>query len=132
VSRILAFNCGGCHGGDAPMADLNLKDGDVYARLMQMSSQRTELKLVEPAQPDLSYLWLKLNGDPSIVGSAMPLDPLNGTRRLTTQELADIKSWIEEGALMNGGGTTPDAGSPMDAGLDAGTDAGPSGADAGL
>lgn len=135
VSRILAFNCGGCHGGAAPMAGLNLKDGDVYARLMQMSSQNPDLKLVESAQPDLSYLWLKLNGDPSIMGSPMPLDPLNGTRRLTTQELADIKSWIEEGALMNGGDTTPDAGMSVDAGpnpgMDAAVDSGPDGADAG-
>jgi hypothetical protein len=117
------------------MAGLNLKDGDVYSRLMQMSSQLPDLKLVESAQPDLSYLWLKLNGDPSIVGSAMPLDPLNGTRRLTTQELADIKSWIEEGALMNGGTDTPDAGMAVDAGtnpgLDAAVDAGPDDSDAG-
>lgn len=124
VSRILAFNCGGCHGGDAPMAELNLKDGDVYARLMAQSAQRPELKLVEPAQPDLSYLWLKLTADPSIVGAPMPIDPLSGTRRLTSQELADIKSWIEEGALLNGGEATPDAGMGMDAGMDAGVDAG--------
>jgi hypothetical protein len=124
VSRILAFNCGGCHGGSAPQAGLNLKDGDVYSRLMQPSAQNPDLKLVESAQPDLSYLWLKVNGDPSIVGAPMPLDPLNGTRRLTTQELADLKSWIEEGALMNGGDTMPDAGMSMDAGLDAGPDAG--------
>lgn len=123
VRRILEFNCGGCHSGDNPAADLNLKDGDVFARILEMSSQ-VSLKLVEPGQPLQSYLWLKLNGDPSIVGTVMPVDPLNGDRRLSTQELADIKTWIEEGALP--GGEDPLA--PM---MDAGmmtppvTDAGP-------
>ena len=104
IKRILEFNCGGCHGGSAPQAGLNLKDDDVYARVMQASSQLPSLKLIEPGQTQQSYLWLKVNADPSIMGSPMPIDPLNGDRRLTAQELADLRTWIEEGALPGGDG----------------------------
>lgn len=135
IKRILEFNCGGCHGGDTVQADLNLVDGDVFARVLQASAQLTALKLIEPGQPMQSYLWLKISGDPSIVGAPMPIDPLNGDRRLSAQELADIKTWIEEGALPGGEETplpsendssVPDPSDTMDSGtgtamLDAGS-----------
>lgn len=101
IKQILEFNCGGCHSEPMPQANLSLKDGDVYARLLEASSEVPALKLIEPSDPERSYLWLKVIGDPSIVGSPMPLDPLKGTRRLTDAELADIKAWIEAGAVEN-------------------------------
>lgn len=101
IKQILEFNCGGCHSEPMPQANLSLKDGDVYARLLEASSEVPGLKLIEPKDPERSYLWLKVTGDPSIVGSPMPLDPLKGTRRLTDAELADIKAWIEAGAVEN-------------------------------
>jgi hypothetical protein len=101
VKQILEFNCGGCHSDPAPQAGLSLKDGDVYARLLQPSTQLPDLNLIEPGDPDASYLWLKVTADERIMGSPMPLDPLNGTRRLTEAELADIKAWIEAGAVEN-------------------------------
>lgn len=99
IQNILEFNCGGCHSGDAPSAGLNLLEGDVYTRLLEASAQVPELPLVTPGQPLRSYLWLKLIADPSITGQGMPIDPLSGTRELDSQELADIRTWIEEGAL---------------------------------
>lgn len=107
ISKILEFNCGGCHSGTTPAADLNLKDGDVHARLLLASDQRPEFKLVEPGQPDMSYLLHKLEADPSIIGQPMPLDPLEGARRLTPQELSDMRAWIAEGALP--GSAEPEA-----------------------
>ena len=127
IRRILDINCGGCHGGEAPAADLDLKDGDVHARLLEASSQRPELKLVEPGQPDMSYLLHKLEDDPSILGAAMPVDPLDPERRLMPRELADMRAWIEEGALPGGEAEVEaeteaeqgadDAGMPADAGF---------------
>jgi hypothetical protein len=101
ISRVLETNCGGCHSDPAPQAGLSLKDGNVYARLLEPSSQLPDLNLIEPFDPMSSYLWLKVTGDPSIVGSRMPLDPLNGDRRLTDAELDDIRAWIEAGAVEN-------------------------------
>lgn len=101
ISQVLEFNCGGCHSDPAPQAGLSLKDGNVYARLLEPSSQLPDLKLIEPFDPSSSYLWLKVTGDARIMGSRMPLDPLNGDRRLTDAELDDIRAWIEAGAVEN-------------------------------
>ncbi|QDG52789.1 hypothetical protein FIV42_19180 [Persicimonas caeni] len=99
VSRILEANCGGCHGGAQPAAELNLTDDEAYTTLLGASQQQPDLNLVEPGSPEESYLWLKITDDESITGSAMPIDPLNGTRTLTQAELDDIRTWIENGAM---------------------------------
>jgi len=117
IKRILEFNCGGCHGGDAPMAELNLLTGDVHTRVLEASSQAPQLNLIEPGLPGQSYLFLKVTADESIVGQPMPINPLTGMGGLKQQELLDIQTWIEEGALMTGGedmDPTPDGGMGMD------------------
>jgi len=127
IQRILEFNCGGCHAGNQAQAGLDLKDGDVYARLMQPSGQQPELKLIEAGVPAESYLWLKLTGDPSIDGFAMPFNPLTGAGRLRDDELSDIRAWIQAGAPMDDASadaptqnspasstsSSPDAGPPL-------------------
>lgn len=100
IRKILEANCGGCHGGENPDAGLNLLGERTYERLLQASTQRAELKLIEPGDPSKSYLWLKISADlDNIVGSPMPIDPLNGTRKLTEAELGDIQTWIANGAV---------------------------------
>jgi hypothetical protein len=99
VSKILEFNCGGCHADPTPQSELNLKDGEVYARLLMPSGQVPELNLIEPFYPEQSYIWLKLTGDPSIVGAPMPYNPLTGAGMLEEAELNDIRAWIEAGAV---------------------------------
>ena len=101
VSRVLEFNCGGCHGGSSPAADLSLKGDGVYARLLEPSGQNPELALIQPGSPEQSYLWLKLTADPEIMGASMPINPLTGEGRLSDAELEDIRSWIEAGAVEN-------------------------------
>lgn len=118
IKRILEFNCGGCHGGDAPMAELNLLTGDVHARLLEASAQVPGMSLIEPGLPDQSYLFLKVTGDESIVGQRMPINPLTGMGSLKQQELADLQTWIEEGALTGGDAMRPDAGPMADGGMD--------------
>lgn len=103
VLPLLQANCGGCHGGANPQGALDLNTEEAFDRLMQASGQKPELKLVQPGQPDKSYLWLKLAGDGSIIGSRMPIDPLGGgVRPLTDAELNDIQTWIIAGALKDG------------------------------
>ena len=101
VKKVLQANCGGCHGGPTPSEGLDLTAEDAYAQLLSPSIQEPGMKLVEPGDPEASYLWLKLLGGPGIVGKAMPIDPLNGTRMLRPSELDDIKAWIENGAVEN-------------------------------
>ncbi|NJK33384.1 MAG: hypothetical protein HC927_13835, partial [Deltaproteobacteria bacterium] len=99
ISKILAANCGGCHGGSNPQAGLTLVGDDVYARLLQPSMQVPELNLIEPSSPETSYLYLKLIGDDSIIGNPMPYNPLTGEGTLSQAEISDIETWIVNGAV---------------------------------
>jgi len=101
ISKILEFNCGGCHGGNEPQAGLNLIDDEVYARLLEPSMQNPDMPLITPGDPEQSYLYLKLIGDDSITGNPMPYNPLTGTGSLTEAEIADILTWISNGAVEN-------------------------------
>ncbi len=99
VQSVLEVNCGGCHSGANPQGGLDLADGDVYSRLLKPSLEKPLMNLIEPGDITKSYLWLKMVADPGIIGLAMPLDAMGKPRTLSPAELADIKIWIEKGAL---------------------------------
>lgn len=106
IRPLLEANCGGCHSSPEPEQGLDLtqpvvegQPDPVHAYLMGRSTQRTDLNLVQPGNTVKSYLWLKLSGDGSIIGERMPVDPLGGVRVLQQQELDDIATWINYGAL---------------------------------
>mgnify|MGYP000529541782 CR=1 FL=1 len=58
------------------------------------SAQQPSVDLIEPNDPDASYLYLKLVGDPSISGSRMP----RGAPSLSQELLDLVRDWIERGA----------------------------------
>lgn len=100
VWPILQSSCGGCHGGSNPQAGLDLLSAGAWSRLQASSAQNSTLKLIDAGRPEKSYLWLKLSGDGSIIGSRMPLDPLGaGSRTLPQDQLDSIQTWILAGAL---------------------------------
>ena len=101
VSKVLQANCGGCHGGNNPAEDLDLRSEDAYEHLFDASVQNPELKLIEPGEPERSYLWLKLINDASIEGYPMPYNPLTGEGSLREGELGDIQTWITNGAIRD-------------------------------
>jgi PKD repeat protein len=85
----------GCHGGASPAEGLNLEAGEAFTEIVnEESSQRPSLDLIEPSEPDNSYLYLKVTGDPSISGSRMP----RGGSALSQQLLDLLRDWIERGA----------------------------------
>ncbi|HVI04099.1 MAG TPA: hypothetical protein VM869_35650 [Enhygromyxa sp.] len=101
ISKILEFNCGGCHSGTSPQAGLTLTGEGVYARLLEASTQNPEMPLITPGVPEESYLYLKLIGDDSIIGNPMPYNPLTGMGTLSEAEIADVLTWITNGAVEN-------------------------------
>ncbi|HFE46339.1 MAG TPA: hypothetical protein ENJ18_12730 [Nannocystis exedens] len=89
----------GCHtpGGSQPGIPL---DPDVsYGTLVgKPSVQLPSMNIVEPGDPDTSYLWHKLNNtqvDAGGSGGSMPLGSM-----LPADELAKVKTWISGGAEM--------------------------------
>ena len=95
VGEVFAVGCAisGCHRGERPAADLSL-EGDFAARIVGVASgQRPDRKLVDPGNPDDSYLLLKVRGDDSIVLQQMPPG-----EALPAEQMEIIRAWIAAGA----------------------------------
>jgi mono/diheme cytochrome c family protein len=93
--------CANCHsgGGGSLPSSLNLTSAaDSHANLVSVaSSQQPALNLVEPGNPDDSYLIRKLEGGPNISGGQMP----QGGPFLDQATIDVIRQWITEGAQNN-------------------------------
>ena len=95
VSEVFAVSCvtSGCHSGGDPAADLSL-EGDFAARIVGVDSgQRPDLKLVDPGNPDGSYLLIKVRGDDEMVSQQMPPGA-----PLSAEQVEIIRAWIASGA----------------------------------
>lgn len=86
----------GCHGPPAQQG-MNLTSGNTYANIVGIDAvELSGFKRVAPGNAADSYLYMKVAGDPRIVGERMPF---GGT--LTTVEIEAVRAWIEAGALNN-------------------------------
>ena len=95
VSEVFAVSCAlsGCHSGGEPKAGLSL-EGDFAARIVGVASgQRPDLKLVDPGNPDDSYLLIKVRGADEIVSQQMPPGQV-----LPAEQVEIIRAWIASGA----------------------------------
>lgn len=77
-----AIAAGGMHLPDSPPNLVNVP-----------STERPDMVRVAPFQPELSYMMLKLLGDPRIDGGQMPLGAAPDPEAIST-----IRAWIEAGA----------------------------------
>jgi hypothetical protein len=69
---------------------------DPYASMVNVPSrQQTHLLMINPGDPESSYLIHKLEGRTGIVGLQMPR---NGPPFLTEGQIRVVKRWIEIGA----------------------------------
>ena len=85
------------HGEHAIEGDLDLRDGQSYAQLVNHPAFQVTLDRVEPNDPDNSYLILKVEGRPGIVGDRMPpSEPF-----LSSAQIDVIRQWINAGAQNN-------------------------------
>ena len=100
IKPLIDAQCMGCHSGAQASGGLDL-GGDAYARLLEASIGRPALKLVQPGQPEKSYLWLKVSGDGSVLGQRMPLDDQGRPVPLPADQLRDLETWIIAGALKD-------------------------------
>ena len=78
---------------------MNLKSGAAISNLLNVASQAKPGAIrVIPGNPSGSYLIQKLEGASDIVGLRMPR---NGPPYLTTEQVALIRQWIQNGAPNN-------------------------------
>jgi hypothetical protein len=95
VSEVFAVSCAfsGCHSGGEPAAGLSL-EGDFAGRIVGVDSgQRPDFKLVDPGNPDESYLLMKVRDADEIISQQMP--PGNP---LPAEQVEIIRAWIASGA----------------------------------
>jgi mono/diheme cytochrome c family protein len=93
--------CVACHTdeGRTPASGLNLRSGVSHAQLVGVASVgKAGAVRVIAGNPSGSYLIQKLEGASDIVGLRMPR---NGPPFLTTEQIALIRQWIQNGAPNN-------------------------------
>jgi hypothetical protein len=88
IAPLLSGRCIQCHGQGAPMSDLDLRSREGMLKGGKHGAA------VVPGNAEASSLYRHLTG------SVQPQMPLGG--RLTSQEIALFKSWIEQGAAWDG------------------------------
>jgi len=108
VQPIFDGSCalGGCHAGGVPAGDLTLTAGASRGELVDVpAAQIPSRRRVVPGDADASYLIQKIEGTPGIFGQLMPLGcpdaPEGGATCLDANQMAAIRTWVEECALAN-------------------------------
>ena len=97
LEPLVIAHCLSCHESEEAKAKLVLDPGLGYERLVgPRSIQDPEMALVEPGNPENSYLWLKLQHTTQ-EGKGMPRT-VAGSKKLRPAELELYKRWIEGGA----------------------------------
>ena len=95
--------CARCHSGGSAPEGLQLDAAHSYALLVGVPSVEVPSVLrVKPGDPDNSYLIMKLEGAPGIVGAQMPF----GGPYLPQSTIDVIRQWIIDGALESPSAST--------------------------
>ena len=93
VATIFGESCAraGCHSSPNPQQGMDLSRDQFYASIVDVPSrERPELKRVDPGQPDSSYVVMKIEGHPDIIGTRMPFTG----ETLSEDEVQSIRTWI--------------------------------------
>lgn len=81
----------GCHVGPTPQMGMDLARGQYYASVVgEPSLERPELMRVNPGQPEISYLVMKIKAAEGIIGTQMPLVG----DELSDQEVQLVVDWV--------------------------------------
>lgn len=83
---------GSCHGGNPPPAFPEIDAAVGSSGMVNVQSQQDVMMLIAPGDPDQSWLMVRLRGE-----GGRPYMPL-GDAQLTSAELAQVESWIANGA----------------------------------
>jgi len=89
VASLLQRRCAVCHKGKVPPRGLNWEPTQIAAAIDRPSSEAPELKIIDTASPEASYLLKKVRGDAGIKGSRMPLGAVLGA-----DEIKILETWI--------------------------------------
>jgi hypothetical protein len=85
----------GCHTGPDPRRGLDLSPGEAWDHLIDVPADEiNQFMRVDPGNAADSYLYMKITGDPRILGDPMPFEQAS----LSEAKIGLIERWIEQGA----------------------------------
>lgn len=99
IVPVLTQRCVMCHIPGAAQSGLDLYTNP-WSAVVGVKSTQSPLQMVEPGDPDKSYLYLKLTGAHLAAGGSggpMPLPP----GQLDAGQIELIRAWIAQGAPNN-------------------------------
>lgn len=102
IQPMLSARCASCHqeGGLADLVGITMRTtpNEAPASMVnQPSAQNAALTLIVPGNADASLVYQKVSSDSPPVGMRMP----SLGAPLTSEELASLRDWINQGALDN-------------------------------
>jgi hypothetical protein len=109
VKKAVLKNCAvsGCHQGSYPAMNLSFEPDKLPGSALNVPSrEKPELKIIDAAAPEKSYLLMKIRGDKEIDGRRMPLNgaPLKETEFKAFQDwIMSLKDRTEDGPSQPAG-----------------------------
>lgn len=98
-AQVFSASCTQCHAGSGAPQGLDLSQGNAYSNLVNVASNEVpDLLLVDPGNPDDSYLMIKLRGGDRMAEGTSKM-PLGGS--LSSDEIDLVSRWIADGAPDN-------------------------------
>ncbi len=88
--------CVACHSGSLPPQGLNLSAANAPSIIGRASTEVPSLALIAPGDPATSYLILKVQGAPGILGVRMPY----GGPYLNAAVIQAMSDWVSAGAPL--------------------------------
>lgn len=89
VVSLFQKRCAACHKGKYPPRDLSWESNRITEAIDRPSAELPELKIIDPSDPESSYLLKKVRGAAGIKGNQMP--PAGALR---TEEIKVLETWI--------------------------------------
>ncbi|MEN0064390.1 MAG: MopE-related protein [Myxococcota bacterium] len=97
VQMVVNARCAACHTVNGTGGLLMGTDNVWASTVNQPSGQLSSMDLIEPGDPDNSYIWRKITGTQIAAGGAGSQMPTNGA--LSSADLDVWETWILEGAV---------------------------------
>lgn len=90
VVSLFRKKCAQCHKGKFPPQGLSWETAKIAAAINASSKEAPDLKIIDTASPESSYVLKKVRGESGIKGSRMP-----PPGALTTEEIKILETWIK-------------------------------------
>ncbi len=89
-----------CHGGENAVGGLDFRSDSLHSELLghTMVLTETDMPLVDPGNPDNSYLYRSITRCDPMGDGSEPHMPLNAAELVHPRQAAMVRGWIERGA----------------------------------